>query len=55
MLQIDNVINNIGNYFHHLSNINYIRLLDTPHAWGAPFGKEIMQQSYYGKRSLQGQ
>lgn len=54
MLQIDNVINNIGNYFHHLSNINYIRLLDTPHAWGAPFGKEIMQQSYLRQEEFAG-
>lgn len=46
MKQIDNVINNIGKYFNRLSNVNYIRLMDTPHAWGAPFGKGIMEQSF---------
>lgn len=28
-------------YFSHLSNrSNYMRILDTPHAWGAPFGQD---------------
>lgn len=30
-------------YFNYLSERpNYLRILDTPHAWGAPFGRGIM-------------
>lgn len=29
-------------YFSHLSGKNYVRILDTPHAWGRPFGPGIM-------------
>ena len=29
-------------YFSHLSGKNHVRILDTPHAWGQPFGPGIM-------------
>lgn len=47
MSQIDNVIDKVGNYFHHLSGVNYIRLMDTPRIWGGAFDKDIMPQSYF--------
>jgi len=34
-----------SNYFYHDSGTNYVRVLDTPHVWGMPFGKEIMPQA----------
>lgn len=42
---IDVVQKLLGPYFNHLSGSNYNRLLDTPHIWGMPFGKDIMPQS----------
>lgn len=36
----------IGKYFTNLSGTNYLRLMDTPHAWRAQFGKEIMPQAF---------
>lgn len=45
MSQIDNVQQNLGQYFNHLGGPNYLRLLDTPHIWGMQFGKEIMPQA----------
>jgi murine toxin len=45
MSQIDNVQQNLGQYFNHLDGPNYLRLLDTPHVWGMQFGKEIMPQA----------
>ena len=32
-------------YFFHESESNYLRVLDTPHVWGMPFGPEIMPQA----------
>jgi murine toxin len=29
-------------YFNHISGQCYIKILDTPHVWGQPFGKQIM-------------
>lgn len=46
MKKIDNIIDKIGKYFKNLTGVNYIRMMDTPHAWGAPFNKEIMPQSF---------
>lgn len=46
MKKIDNVIEKVGKYFTNLSGTNYIRLMDTPHAWGTQFGKEIMPKSF---------
>jgi uncharacterized protein YuzE len=44
---IDAVHHATSNYFSHLSSTKaYLRLLDTPHVWGMPFGKDIMQQAY---------
>ena len=31
--------------FNHLSGQAYLRILDTPHVWGMPFGKAIMPQT----------
>jgi len=45
MSQIDNVQQNLGQYFNHLGGPNYVRLLDTPHVWGLQFGQEIMPQA----------
>lgn len=45
MSQIDDVQQNLGQYFHHLGGPNYLRLLDTPHVWGMQFGREIMPQA----------
>jgi hypothetical protein len=42
---IDEVKELVGNYFNHLSGESYIRILDTPHVWGMPFGKAIMPQA----------
>jgi murine toxin len=32
-------------YFFHDSGTNYIRVLDTPHVWGMPFGRDILPQA----------
>lgn len=45
MSQIDNVQQNLGQYFSHLGEPNYLRILDTPHVWGMQFGREIMPQA----------
>ena len=45
MSKIDNVQQRVKNYFNHSSGPSYLRILDTPHVWGMPFGKEIMPQS----------
>ncbi len=45
MNHIDNVVNKVSHYFHDLSGVNYVRMMDTPHAWGAPFDKGIMSES----------
>ncbi|WP_300320092.1 phospholipase [Accumulibacter sp.] len=45
MSEIDRVVEKIGNCFSRLSGENYIRILDTPHVWGLPFGREIMAQA----------
>lgn len=45
MSQIDNVKQNLGQYFNQLGETNYLRVLDTPHVWGMQFGKEIMPQA----------
>ncbi|GIQ60827.1 hypothetical protein Flavo103_39630 [Flavobacterium collinsii] len=42
---IDTVQAGVKNYFNHLSESAYIRMLDTPHVWGMSFGKEIMSQA----------
>ncbi|MES2780745.1 MAG: phospholipase [Bacteroidota bacterium] len=42
---IDRVQQAVGSYFNHLSGNAYLRILDTPHVWGMPFGKEIMPQA----------
>jgi len=46
MKKIENIIEKVGKYFTNLSGTNYLRVMDTPHAWGAQFGKEIMPQSF---------
>lgn len=46
MSEIDAVVQKIGRYFNHLSGENYIRILDTPHVWGLPFGRGIMNQAW---------
>jgi murine toxin len=46
MSEIDSVVQKIGQYFHHQSGDNYIRILDTPHVWGLPFGRAIMDQAW---------
>ncbi|NOI59029.1 phospholipase [Vibrio coralliilyticus] len=45
MSHIQDVLKKTEGYFSHLSNSSYVRLLDTPHVWGAPFGKAIMPQA----------
>jgi len=45
MSQIDNVKQNLGQFFSQIGETNYLRILDTPHVWGMPFGKEIMPQA----------
>ena len=45
MSQIDNVQQSLGTYFNNLGGPNYVRLLDTPHVWGLPFGKGMMPQA----------
>lgn len=42
---IDNVQQAVNGYFNHLSGKAYLRVLDTPHVWGMPFGKAIMPQA----------
>ena len=42
---IDSVQETVKDYFNHLSGPAYVRLLDTPHVWGQPFGKAIMPQA----------
>jgi len=42
---IDSVKQEVKDYFNHLSGPAYLRVLDTPHVWGMPFGKEIMPQA----------
>uniref|UniRef100_A0A3B0M474 Uncharacterized protein n=1 Tax=Arsenophonus endosymbiont of Trialeurodes vaporariorum TaxID=235567 RepID=A0A3B0M474_9GAMM len=37
MSQIDNLLEKLKKYFHRLSGPNYVRLIDTPHAWGSSF------------------
>lgn len=46
MSKIDDVQNNIGQYFSHISGPNYVRLLDTPRTWGDAFGPAIMPQAH---------
>ena len=45
MSEIDNVVAALGDYFHHLSGTNFIRMMDTPRIWGLGFGPEIMPQA----------
>ncbi|PRP95838.1 hypothetical protein ENSA5_37070 [Enhygromyxa salina] len=45
MSKIDDVIEQIGAYFHHDAGENYIRLMDTPRVWGLGFGREIMPRA----------
>jgi murine toxin len=45
MSKIDDVQRGVQNYFNHLSGPNYVRLLDTPHVWGLPFGQGIMPRA----------
>ena len=45
MSQINNVQDEVPKYFNHCSGPSYVRILDTPHVWGLPFGKEIMPQA----------
>lgn len=47
MSKIDSVKSELqgSNYFYHDSGTNYVRILDTPHVWGMPFGPEIMPQA----------
>ncbi|MBE9088454.1 hypothetical protein IQ232_01265 [Microcystis aeruginosa LEGE 11464] len=42
---IDRVKEEVKDYFNHLSGEAYLRVLDTPHVWGMPFGKAIMPQA----------
>lgn len=42
---IDDVQEEVKDFFNHLSGPSYLRILDTPHIWGMPFGKEIMPQA----------
>lgn len=48
MSQIDNIQEKLKaqKYFYRLSKENYLRVLDTPHVWGAPFGEGIMPQAW---------
>lgn len=46
MSHIDDVQKAIGNNEScYLSMDNYVRIMDTPHVWGEPFGKEIMPKA----------
>lgn len=45
MSKLDDVQASLGNYFNHISGPNYVRIMDTPHVWGLPFGQEIMPQA----------
>lgn len=47
MSKIDSVKTELeeNNYFFHDSETNYLRVLDTPHVWGMPFGPDIMPQA----------
>ena len=42
---IDEVKEEVKDYFNHLSGKNYLRVLDTPNVWGMPFDKAIMPQA----------
>lgn len=46
MSEIDSVVRKIEGNFSHLSGENYVRLMDTPHVWGLPFGRAIMEQAW---------
>lgn len=46
MSQIDNLLEKLKKYFHRLSGPNYVRLMDTPHAWGSSFDEQIMPHSF---------
>lgn len=45
MSEIDNVRLAAADYFSHLSENNYVRILDTPRVWGLPFNRGIMPQA----------
>ena len=51
MSKIEDVIGQLGDYFYHDADENYIRLMDTPKIWGLEFGREIMPQAQ--KRQLE--
>ncbi|WP_238337433.1 hypothetical protein [Arsenophonus endosymbiont of Aphis craccivora] len=40
------MLEKLKKYFHRLSGPNYVRLMDTPHAWGISFDEQIMPHSF---------
>ncbi|WP_206367935.1 phospholipase D-like domain-containing protein [Sphingobacterium chungjuense] len=42
---MDQINGNFQTYFNHWSGPSFIRIIDTPHIWGMPFGKEIMPKA----------
>lgn len=42
---LDGLQKKLDGYFNKTSEINYVKIFDTPQIWGLPFGKEIMPQA----------
>lgn len=45
MKLIDGLKTELKGFFNETSENNYVKIFDTPHVWGMPFGKEIMPKA----------
>lgn len=45
MKLIDGLKTELKSFFNETSENNYVKIFDTPHVWGMPFGKEIMPKA----------
>lgn len=45
MKLIDGLKAELKGFFNETSENNYVKIFDTPHVWGMPFGKEIMPKA----------
>ena len=45
MKLIDGLKKELKGFFNETSENNYVKIFDTPHVWGMPFGKEIMPKA----------
>lgn len=45
MKLINGLKTELKGFFNETSENNYVKIFDTPHVWGMPFGKEIMPKA----------